>query len=77
LHRAEAAGARVSLFGRKIQRSESQLDLLATMRRVVDGELSPADGVRVYHEALAAAGVAPHRSLEADLEVTDPALREE
>ncbi len=77
LHRAEAAGARVSLFGRKIQRSESQLDLLATMRRVVDGELSPADGVRVYHEALAGAGVTPHRSLEADLEVTDPALLEE
>ena len=77
LHRAEAAGARVSLFGRKIQRSESQLDLLATMRRVVGGELSPADGVRAYHEALADAGVTPHRSLEADLEVTDPALRQE
>jgi hypothetical protein len=77
LHRAESTGARVSLFGRKIQRSESQLDLLATMRLVVGGHLSPADGVRGYHAALADAGITPHRTLEADLEVTDPVLREE
>jgi len=74
LHQAERHGARVALFGRKIQRAESQLDLVSLMRPVLRGELSPADAVRAYHEALAKAGTAPLRSLEADLTVTDPAL---
>jgi hypothetical protein len=75
LHQAEKHGARVALFGRKIQQAESQLDLVALMRPVLRGELSPADAVRAYHDALAKAETAPHRELEADLEVTDPVLR--
>jgi len=75
LHQAERHGARVALFGRKIQRAESQLDLVALMRPVLRGELAPADEVRAYHAALAAAGLAAQRTLEADLEVTDPVLR--
>jgi hypothetical protein len=74
LHRAERHGARVALFGRKIQRAESQLDLVSLLRPVLRGELSPADAVRAYHDALAKAEIAPNRSLEADLQVTDPAL---
>jgi hypothetical protein len=77
LHRAERHGARVALFGRKIQRAESQLDLVSLLRPVLRGELSPADAVRAYHGALAQAGIAPRRTLEADLEVTDPVLRAE
>jgi hypothetical protein len=77
LHRAERHGARVALFGRKIQRAESQLDLVSLLRPVVAGELSPADAVRAYHDALARAGIAPRRTLQADLEVTDPVLRSE
>jgi hypothetical protein len=77
LHRAEAHGARVALFGRKIQRAESQLDLVGLMRPVLRGELSPADAVRAYHEALAKAELTPHRPLQDDLEVTDPVLRAE
>jgi hypothetical protein len=75
LHRAEQHGARVALFGRKIQRAESQLDLVGLMRPVLRGELTPADAVRAYHEALAKADIPAQRTLEADLEVTDPALR--
>ncbi|MGA2826081.1 MAG: hypothetical protein ABSF03_08150 [Streptosporangiaceae bacterium] len=75
LHQAERHGARVALFGRKIQRAESQLDLVSLMRPVLRGELSPADAVRAYHDALAKAEIAPQRTLEADLEVTDPVLR--
>jgi hypothetical protein len=75
LHQAERHGARVALFGRKIQHAESQLDLVSLMRPVLRGELSPADAVRAYHAALAKAEIAPHRDLEADLEVTDPVLR--
>jgi hypothetical protein len=77
LHRAERHGARVALFGRKIQRSESQLDLVALMRPVLRGDLSPAEAVRAYHEALARAGVSAQRTLEVDLEVTDPVLGSE
>ena len=75
LHQAERHGARVALFGRKIQHAESQLDLVGLMRPVLRGELSPADAVRAYHEDLARAEIAARRPLEADLEVTDPALR--
>ena len=77
LYRAERHGARVALFGRKIQRAESQLDLVSLMRPVLRGELSPADAVRAYHDALAKAEITPQRRLEADLEVTDPVLRSE
>lgn len=76
LHQAEHCGARVALFGRKIQRSESQLDLVHHMRLVLQEELSPADAVRSYHQALAEAGLSPFRSLEDDLEITEPVLRE-
>jgi hypothetical protein len=77
LDRTQRHGGRVALFGRKIQRAESQLDLLGLMRPVLRGELSPADAVRAYHEALAKAELTPQRSLEADLDVTDPVLRSE
>jgi hypothetical protein len=77
LQRAQAHGARVALFGRKIQRAESQLDLVGLMRPVLRGELTPEQAVREYHDALAKAGTAAQRSLEADLEVTDPVLRAE
>lgn len=77
LHAAQRDGARVALFGRKIQRAESQTDLVTVMRRVLDGELSPADGVRAYHAALRDRGLAPVRDLPADLEVTEPTLRQD
>ena len=70
-------GGRVALFGRKIQRAESQLDLVALLRPVLRGELTPPDAVRAYHDRLAAAGVAAARPLADDLEVTDPVLRAE
>jgi hypothetical protein len=77
LYRTQLSGGRVALFGRKIQRAESQLGLVGLMRPVLRGELSPADAVRAYHEALAKADVTPRRSLTSDLEVTDPVLRSE
>ena len=77
LDRAQRHGARVALFGRKIQRAESQLDLVGLMRPVLRGDLTPADAVRAYHDALAKAELTPHRTLADDLEVTDPVLRAE
>lgn len=77
LHRAHLHGARVALFGRKIQHAESQLDLVDLLRPVLRGELSPTDAVRTYHGALARKGLAPRRSLDEDLELTDRVLRSE
>jgi len=75
LHRCEKHGARVALFGRKIQRAESQLDLVGLIRPVLRGELSPADAVRAYHDVLAMAEIHAQRALKADLQVTDLVLR--
>jgi hypothetical protein len=77
LARAEAAGARVALFGRKINGAESPLDLVALMRRVVQRELSPVEAVKAYHAALEAKGLRPLTSLGTDLEISDPVLRAE
>jgi hypothetical protein len=77
VHRAERHGARVALFGRKIQRAESQLHLVSLLRPVLRGELSPAEAVRTYHDYLAKMGIPPQHSLEDDLEVTDPVMRSE
>ena len=74
LHQAESNGARVALFGRKIQQAESQRDLVRLMRTVLRGELSPEQAVKDYHQTLDGLGLAPRRSLEQDLAVTDPVL---
>lgn len=76
LHQGERWGARIALFGRKINLAESPLDLLGLMRPVLERTVTPAEAVRAYHAALAKAGVKAKRALEADLEVTEPALRE-
>jgi hypothetical protein len=77
LARAEAAGARVALFGRKINGAESPLDLVALMRRVIQRELAPAEAVKAYHAALGAKGLRPVMALSNDLEISDPVLRTE
>ncbi len=74
LHRVERNGGRVALFGRKIQHAESQLNLVRLMPLVLRGELDPGQAVRTYHDGLREAGCSPHRALEDDLRVTDPAL---
>ncbi len=74
VHLSEKHGARVALFGRKINLSESPLDILANMRHVVEGHLTPAEAVKEYHNALAKKGLAPKRVIEDDLKVTDPVI---
>ena len=77
LARAEQAGARVALFGRKINYAESPLTLVALMRRVVARELAPAEAVQAYHAALAEQGLRPVLALADDLQLSDPILRAE
>lgn len=45
------------------------------MKRLVDGEIQPAEAVRAYHGDLAKAGTRPLRALEDDLEISEEVLR--
>ncbi len=77
LHRAESAGARVALFGRKIQRAESQVDIVRLMRPVLEGNLTPLEAVGEYHQSLEKLKIVPHRSLKEDSKITDAVLSAE
>jgi hypothetical protein len=66
---AQKYGARVALFGRKINNAESQLAFVEFLRRIVDGEISPEEAVRAYHGVLARLNIKPHRKLEDDLQL--------
>lgn len=72
---AEKYGARVALFGRKIYFSEDSVLMLTAMRRVLEERISSQEGVKAYHADLAAAGIAPHRALADDLEITEDLLK--
>ena len=75
LAQASRHGARVALFGRKINLAESPLDLLALMRSVIRRDLDAAEAVRAYHAVLGRKGIRPLRSPQEDAVVTEPALR--
>jgi hypothetical protein len=71
---AQKYGARVALFGRKINNAEHQLAFIEMLRLITDGRLNPEEAVRAYHGILQGKGITPHRSLEDDLKLTDQAM---
>jgi len=64
---AKRHGARVALFGRKINAAEHQPTFVRHLRLVADGNLAAEEAVRAYHAALEKAGFRPHRCLADDL----------
>lgn len=74
IHDAQQHGARVALFGRKINHAEHQPAFIEMLRLITEGRLSPEEAVRAYHGVLQAKGLKPHRPLEEDLKLTDPAM---
>ncbi len=74
---AERHGARVALFGRKVWFAESPTEIVRTMRRVVEGEVSPTEAVAAYHDTLSKAGIIARRSLDEDSQVTEAVLKAE
>jgi len=68
-------GAKLALFGRKINLAESPQDMIALMWQVIRGELGPAEAVRAYHAVLARKGIRPLRAPEDDGKVTEQALQ--
>jgi hypothetical protein len=71
IHDAQKYGARVALYGRKINNAEHQLAFIQMLRRITDGEIEPEEAVRAYHGILQANGIKPKRPLAKDLELTD------
>ncbi len=70
LAEAQKYGARVALYGRKINNAECQLAFIQFLRLIVEGQISPEEAVRAYHGVLAQLKIRPHRSLEDDLQLT-------
>jgi hypothetical protein len=64
---AQKYGAKVALYGRKINNAENQLAFVQFLRLIVEGVIDPVEAVKAYHAVLAKLGLRPHRSLEDDL----------
>ena len=74
IHDAQKYGARVALFGRKINNAEHQLAFIEMLRLITEGKVSPEEAVRAYHGVLQASNIRPKLSLDKDLELTDQAM---
>ncbi|HEX3870446.1 MAG TPA: hypothetical protein VHV77_08420 [Pirellulales bacterium] len=66
---AQKYGARVALFGRKINNAECQLAFIEFLRLIVDGQISPEEAVRAYHGVLGKLKLRPHLRLEEDMQL--------
>jgi DhnA family fructose-bisphosphate aldolase class Ia len=73
--KAEKYGARVALFGRKINSAELPIDLVKMMRAVVEGTIGPEEAVKAYHDGLKKTGRKPTLALAKDRQITEAALR--
>lgn len=76
LGQAERFGARVALFGRKINLAEAPLEIVRLMRQVVDGAVAPLEAVKAYHGALQSQKIKPARPFEEDSRITEAALKQ-
>ncbi|MBB6428210.1 hypothetical protein [Algisphaera agarilytica] len=74
LSQAQKYGARVALFGRKIKDAEAPLEFIRCLRLIVGEGLAPEEAVRLYHDRLTQAGLAPRRALEDDLQLSETSL---
>jgi hypothetical protein len=67
LSEARKYGARVALFGRKINNAENQLAFIRFLRLIADGEIMAEEAVRAYHGVLQGLGINPRRTLDEDM----------
>lgn len=69
IYEAKRHGARVALFGRKINAAEHQLSFVQFLRMVAEDRILPAEAVKAYHGALQTLKIHPYRSLKEDSEL--------
>ena len=75
IFKASKYGAKVALFGRKINLSEDPIGLVQLMRKVVERDTTPEEAVKIYHDQLIKKKLTPDRNLKNDLRITDPILK--
>lgn len=75
IFQAHKYGARVALFGRKINLSEDQNIMVKTMKKVIQENLKSEEAVKYYHDSLSKIKIKPDRDLINDMELTDPTLK--
>jgi hypothetical protein len=71
LWEAKKYGARVALYGRKINNAEHPLTFIYYLRAIADGNIMPEEATRAYHADLKRLGVPSRRTLEDDLAATE------
>ena len=74
VRQSEKYGARVALFGRKINLAEAPLQLVTLMRAVIRGDMNTREAVKAYHAHLGEKGIRPKLELEEDQQVTETVL---
>src|SRR6267154_5963020 len=74
IHDAQKYGARVALFGRKINHAEHQLAFIEMLRLITDGRITPEEAVRAYHGILQAKQITPRLPLEKDSVPTEQSM---
>src|SRR5690242_10175341 len=74
IYEAQKYGARVALFGRKINNAEHQLAFIEMLRLITEGRIAPEEAVRAYHGILQVQKIQPKLPLEKDLELTDQTM---
>ena len=74
LAEAQKYGARVALFGRKINNAENQLAFVQFLRLIVDGVIGPDEAVKAYHAVLRQAGHPPASLARRRPEAPDAAM---
>jgi hypothetical protein len=74
LEEAKKYGAKVSLFGRKINNAENQLAFVEFLHLITSGKISAEEAVRAYHGVLQGLGIKPYRTLDKDMEIQTSVL---
>ena len=74
LAEAKKYGARVALYGRKINNSENQLAFISFLRLIADEEISPEEAVKGYHSVLEKLKIKPYRTLNDDMQITQTSV---
>ncbi|MDC3131346.1 hypothetical protein OA492_00365 [Pelagibacteraceae bacterium] len=75
IKKAYKYGARVALFGRKINLSEDQITIVEIMRTIIENNLESLEGVKLYHDRLTKLGIKSDRNLQDDSEITEEVLK--
>lgn len=74
IYDAQKYGARVALYGRKINNAEHQLAFIEMLRAIIEQRVSPEEAVHAYHAILQAKNIKPHRPLTDDLKTLDQSM---